>query len=65
MIEDLTPEQKQAAADEARARQASVTAQASMISWDRKMNRAFKGIVSRPKRRANLIKSLERLEEES
>jgi hypothetical protein len=65
MNTELTQEQKDAAIQAAREQQASVTAQAAMLTWDRAMNRAFKGIVSRPKRRANLIKSLERLDGES
>lgn len=65
MIEELTQEQKDAAAREAREHQASVTAQAQMLTWDRAMTRAFKGILSTPKRRANIIKSLDRFEQEA
>jgi hypothetical protein len=58
MNTELTQEQKDAASQAARERQAQVTAQARMILWDKKMSRAFKGIVAAPKRRANLIKFL-------
>ncbi len=59
MLNDpITQEQKEAAAQETRERQAQVTAQAQMLLWDKAMTRAFRGIQSAPKRRANLVKFL-------